>query len=198
MLLRTKFAHRAKPVVKILRLDKTGLPTAWINQEEAATLYVKGQVLWSLGNTTKTLHGGINAWGQQSQLTLAPIVACDGDVTGHAIAPALTNSALFRRDDGFCMYCGNRFHHSQLTRDHVIPVSQRGRDVWTNVVASCSRCNNHKADRTPEQADMPLLAVPFRPNPFEYMYLANRNIIADQMEYLKTRFSNKTRRWQAA
>ena len=184
--------------MKILRLDKTGLPTAWINREEAATLYAKNQVLWFLGETTQTLRGGYNRYGRRSLLTLHPIVACDGDVTGHAITPALSNAALFRRDDHFCMYCGGQFHSSLLTRDHIIPVSQQGRDAWTNVVTACQRCNNHKGGRTPEQAGMPLLAIPFKPNPFEYMYLANRHIIGDQMQYLKARFSNHTRQWQAA
>lgn len=184
--------------MKILRLDKTGLPTAWITREEAATLYVKDQVLWSLGSSTSVLMGGYNRSGLRSSVTLFPIVACDGSITGHAINPALTNSALFRRDDYFCMYCGNQFHESELTRDHVMPSSKGGKDVWTNVVASCQRCNHHKADRTPEQANMPLLAVPFKPNPFEYMYLANRQIIGDQMEYLRTRFTRNVRKWQAA
>lgn len=184
--------------MKILRLDKTGLPTAWITREEAVTLYVKDQVLWSLGDAKTTLRGGLNLSGIQSRITVSPIIACDGSITGHGINPALTNSALFRRDDYFCMYCGNQFHESQLTRDHIIPASHNGPDQWTNLVASCRRCNHQKADRTPEQAKMPLLAVPFTPNPFEYMYLANRSIIGDQMDYLRTRFSDKTRRWQAA
>ena len=41
---------------------------------------------------------------------------------------------------------------------------------------------------------MPLLAIPFRPNIFEFFYLANRQIRCDQMEYLKARFSGK-RKW---
>jgi hypothetical protein len=44
---------------------------------------------------------------------------------------------------------------------------------------------------------MELLAVPFRPNVFEFMYLANHRIRGDQMDYLKARFSGN-REWQAA
>ncbi len=184
--------------MKILRLDKTGLPTAWISREEAATLYVKQQVLWSLGDHNVLMRGGFNALGFRSKLNLAPIIACDGIVKGYSVTPNLSNAALFRRDDNFCMYCGEQFVSRELTRDHVIPLSQGGPNIWTNVVASCQRCNNHKGGKTPDQAGMPLLAVPFKPNPFEYMYLANRHIVGDQMQYLKTRFSHKTRLWQAA
>ena len=45
---------------------------------------------------------------------------------------------------------------------------------------------------------MELLAVPFTPNIYEFMYLSNRQIIGDQMEYLRARFRSNTRRWQAA
>jgi hypothetical protein len=86
------------------------------------------------------------------------------------------------------MYCGERFPSSQLSRDHVRPLSQGGRDTWTNVVTACRRCNNHKAWRTPEQAGMQLIAVPFKPTYAEYIYLKGRRVLADQMEYLLAHF----------
>ena len=57
-----------------------------------------------------------------------------------------------------------------------------------NVVAACKRCNNHKAGRTPEQAHMELLAVPFTPTHAEYIYLQGRRVLADQMEFLLAHF----------
>ncbi|HHC74110.1 MAG TPA: HNH endonuclease, partial [Thiothrix sp.] len=100
----------------------------------------------------------------------------------------LSNPALFRRDDHICLYCGQSFPISLLSRDHVIPISRQGRDVWTNVVTACKSCNNKKANRTPEQAKMPLLAVPFQPTYAEYVYLQGRNILADQMDFLRSHF----------
>ncbi len=44
-------------------------------------------------------------------------------------------------------------------------------DTWGNVVSACRRCNNAKASRTPEQAGMQLLAVPFTPTYAEYIFL---------------------------
>ncbi|MDH3439392.1 MAG: HNH endonuclease, partial [Gammaproteobacteria bacterium] len=49
---------------------------------------------------------------------------------------------------------------------------------------ACRRCNNHKGGRTPEQAAMKLIAVPFTPNYAEYIYLKGRRVLADQMQYL--------------
>ena len=40
---------------------------------------------------------------------------------------------------------------------------------------------------------MPLLAVPFRPSWIEHLILSNRNILADQMAFLKSQLPKKTR-----
>lgn len=176
----------------ILRLNKAGLPTRWITNEEAATLICKDQVLWTLGDGAFRLRGGLSrANGRRSTLDLPSILACSGDVKGGYFVPRLDNRLLFRRDQQMCMYCGQAFGHRDLTRDHIVPRAHGGRDTWNNVVAACRRCNNHKAARTPEEANMPLLAVPFEPNIHEFFYLANKNILADQMEFLKTGFSSR-------
>jgi hypothetical protein len=75
-----------------------------------------------------------------------------------------------------------------LSRDHVTPFSRGGKDTWRNVVSACRRCNNAKASRTPEQAGMQLLAVPFTPTYAEYIFLKGRRVLADQMEYLVAHF----------
>lgn len=174
---------------KILRLNKAGTPIAWLNWQETATLVVREQVIWSLGDVVVTIRGGFNNQGQRSVVELPSIVACDGKVDDRAFAPTLTNSLLFARDQHVCLYCGNTFTARELSRDHVIPSSKGGRDSWTNCVTACRRCNNRKANKSPEQAGMQLLAIPFVPNRYEYFYLSNRDVLADQMDFLKTRFS---------
>ena len=183
--------------MRILRLNKAGLPTHWHSREEAVTLYAKELVIWSLGDNKFAMHGGYNRRGERSVLWLAPIIACDGDTRHHKFTPALSNRLLFRRDACRCMYCGKQYAAADLTRDHILPRCQGGKDKWTNVVCACKRCNLHKGARTPEQAGMELLAVPFSPNPFEFMYLANHRIRGDQMEYLQSRFSGQ-RDWLVA
>ncbi len=179
---------------RILRLDKSGLPLAWLTKQDAATLMVKGLILWSVGEETLEIFGGYNNQGIRSVLRLPSIVATQGDVAHHGrVKPMLTNRLLFRRDQNLCLYCGSSFSDYELTRDHVIARSRGGRDTWTNVAAACRRCNQRKGQRTPEEAGMPLLAVPFVPNQMEYMVLANRNILANQMEFLKSGFSKHMR-----
>ena len=70
---------------------------------------------------------------------------------------------VFWRDDYRCQYCSGKFHHSDLTMDHVHPKSRGGLKTWTNIVASCKGCNLKKRDMTPKEARMPLLRRPHAP-----------------------------------
>jgi len=76
-----------------------------------------------------------------------------------------------------------------LSRDHIVPTSRGGKDVWTNCVSACRRCNNRKGNSLLEETNLELLAVPFAPNRYEFFYLSNKDVLADQMEFLKPRFS---------
>ncbi|MET1257115.1 HNH endonuclease [Aliikangiella maris] len=180
---------------QILRLNKAGQAMEWIGIEEAACLYAKEQVLWTYGELSMRLHGGISRLtGKQSFIDIASVIATDGEIHLHDIqTPKLSNISLFQRDRHLCLYCGKKFGRSMLTRDHVIPRARGGEDTWANCVSACKACNNLKACQTPEEAGMKLLAVPFRPNKWEYLALANRNILADQMEFLTKGFSHHMR-----
>ena len=181
---------------RVLSLDAGGRILDWISWQDAVCLYVRGAVAWTLGDACLTVHGGHNRLlGAQSTLQLHPIIASTGHCRQHAIdpAPALTNTALFARDHYICMYCGEHFARLELTRDHVLPISRQGQDEWENVVSACLPCNLKKSNRTPQQANMPLLAVPYRPSWVEHLILSNRNILADQMEFLVSRLPRDRR-----
>jgi 5-methylcytosine-specific restriction endonuclease McrA len=173
---------------RVLSLDSNGRILDWMSWQDAVCLYVRGAVAWTLGDPCLTIHGGMcRATGRQSEIELHPIVASKGHARPTMVepAPALTNAALFARDRYLCLYCGDHFHRGDLTRDHVMPISRGGLDVWENVVSACLACNVRKGGRTPAQASMPLLAVPYRPSWVEHLILSNRNILADQMEFLR-------------
>ena len=88
--------------------------------------------------------------------------------------------------DTVCRIAGGQENMS--ASPHVLPKSRGGTDRWENVVAACKRCNWNKDNRTPEEAGMPLLAIPFRPNSWEWHFLAKERILADQMDYLSHQF----------
>ena len=170
------------------------MPLEWVDYRAAARLYCLGQVAYACGGALFRLRGGINALTRRrSQLKIHSIIATYG--MHHALnklrddyAPPLSNRTLFQRDDHLCLYCGHRFSSRHLSRDHVRPSSSGGADTWNNVVSACVRCNNFKAGRTPEDAGMELIAVPFTPTHAEYVYLMGRNVLADQMEFLRAHF----------
>lgn len=85
--------------------------------------------------------------------------------------PKWSKSGVLRRDRYTCAFCAGR----ASTIDHVLPRAHGGRNSWKNTVAACSPCNNKKADRTPEQAKMPLLIRPRIPDWSELYYQKGHN-----------------------
>ena len=166
------------------------MPLEWIDYREAARLYHTEQVAYACGTHLYTVFGGYWAMtGDRSAIEVSSIIATQGTVRSQAhirdqYVPPLNNRTLFKRDANLCLYCALRFPTRDLTRDHITPLSQGGMDNWNNVATACRRCNNHKGGRTPEQAAMQLIAVPFTPTYAEYIYLKGRRVLADQMQYL--------------
>ena len=70
---------------------------------------------------------------------------------------------IFYRDSNICQYCAKKFRTHDLTIDHVLPKSRGGISEWKNVALACYRCNSLKDNRTPKEAEMPLLKHPKRP-----------------------------------
>lgn len=170
----------------ILKLDAAGHPVDWIDAEKAAYYVTKGRVLWDHGAVKRVLRGGHNNEGVESVLELPSIMAIRGKTRPHAYGGtiALEKAYLFRRDRNMCAYCGNVFKEHQLELEHIHPECRGGKVEWMNIVAACRGCNARKADRTPEEAGMPLLFVPYIPNMHEGLLLKGRRILADQMEWL--------------
>ena len=179
---------------QVLRTDVAGMPLEWIDYREAVRLYHSQQVAYDCGTLLYTLFGGYCSFsGERSKVEVSSIIATYG--TSQSLSrnrdkyvPPLNNRTLFKRDANICLYCGNLFQTRDLTRDHITPVSQGGLDRWSNVATACKRCNNYKGGRTPEQAGMELIAVPFTPTYAEYIYLKGRRVLADQMQYLLAHF----------
>ena len=181
----------------ILTLDQHGSPNRWVSWQHACFYYAKDLVAWAAGEHSFVIIGGINRLtGLRSEIHANSIIAIRGKpLTGKSLhqVPPLSNRELFHRDRQICAYCGDLLPGNRLTRDHVLPVSQGGRDIWMNVVAACKSCNQRKSGRTPEQAGMELLYAPYVPNKAEYLILCNRHILADQMDFLARHVPSQSR-----
>ncbi|MCU0939779.1 MAG: HNH endonuclease [Burkholderiaceae bacterium] len=182
---------------RILIIDSHGQPVRWAVLPRAARYYASGKVVTDLGESLFAMAGGLQERsGLRSEFVTSSIVMIRGRHRipyGHAHV-GLTKHRLFVRDRHVCAYCGGLFAESDLTVEHIQPVSRGGRQTWTNVVTACRSCNTRKGNRTPEEARMPLLYVPYAVCRNEGFILSNRRILADQMAFLQATLP-KYSRW---
>ena len=64
---------------------------------------------------------------------------------------------VLRRDRYRCRFCGKRGNGggNPLTVDHIFPLARGGHPEKTaNLVTACRRCNQYKANRTPEECGL--------------------------------------------
>lgn len=120
-------------------------------------------------------------------------------VTSFKIRPEkLTNQNLFKRDDYTCCYCGrirgvSLLVGDRLEREHIIPLSKKGKDTWDNVVTACSTCNHFKADKTPEEAGMVVRKIPNVP--VCWVIRGKSKLSQEQLDYVEMilNIKNKSR-----
>jgi hypothetical protein len=184
--------------VQILIADSAGNPKDWVTLDYASHYLASDKVVWQAGSVVKTYRGGFNhVTGLRSTLDIHSILGISGKLLGDKFFTRTTvytdREILYARDRYLCAYCGDEFSAYKLTIDHVHPQSRGGKNVWQNCVTACKTCNHKKGDKTPEEAKMPLLYVPYAPNMFEKMILKNRNILSDQMDFLKARVPKTSR-----
>lgn len=182
----------------ILQLDIQGTPQAWITPEQAALHLTTDDVAWTIGSEdpVAVLRGGHNVRLQrQSRLEIPPIIALRGQarVNLFDVEPTVTRRKVFVRDRHMCAYCGETFDWRRLQVEHILPESRGGAYSWCNLASSCAFCNGKKRDRTPEEAGMPLLYVPYVPSRFEDFLLQDRNIRADVHQWLASKLPKGSR-----
>lgn len=181
----------------VLIADNSGTPKDWVNYETAVCYYAKEKVVWETGSMVKEFYGGTNIRGEQSKIAVSSILGVSGPILGNEFFTKESlhydRPVLYSRDRHICAYCGDQFLARDLTVDHITPKSKGGSNHWTNVVAACKPCNHRKGSKTPEQARMHLLYIPYVPNIFEKMILRNKKILADQMEFLVGRIPKHSR-----
>jgi hypothetical protein len=181
----------------ILALDIAGNPFDWISAQDAVLYYATNKVAWELGRREIVFRGGFSKAGIQSRIKVKPIIAIAGSEIMarmlHAELPlGNQNHLLFKRDRYTCAYCGGRFAHKDLSRDHIVPQSRGGKDSWMNCVTACRKCNQDKSD-LPVEHFRPLLYVPYVPCRAEHYLLSGRNVLADQHQYLAAQLPKHSR-----
>jgi 5-methylcytosine-specific restriction endonuclease McrA len=169
---------------QILRTDVSGMPLEWVDYREAARLYHTEQVAYTCGTLLYRLY--------RRNLRAHGVAHHRGRQFDHRDAGPHRQSRKFARRR---LYAAAQQPNAVPPRRLSVPVLRRAlsataccratmsrrsaaaaTDTWSNVVSACRRCNNAKASRTPEQAGMQLLAVPFTPTYAEYIFLKGRRV----------------------
>jgi len=75
----------------------------------------------------------------------------------------LTSSAIFKRDNETCQYCGIKCGKHTISVDHIIPRARGGKNTWRNLVTACVTCNNTKGHLFLNECGMELMRLPFTP-----------------------------------
>jgi len=70
---------------------------------------------------------------------------------------------IYLRDQNRCQYCWKKFSSSELSLDHVVPISRGGKSTWENVVCACLPCNVRKGNKLLSECEMRLRRHPARP-----------------------------------
>ena len=70
------------------------------------------------------------------------------------------------RDKFECQYCGAT---SDLTIDHIVPLSRGGKSLFENCVTACKLCNSKKTNKLPNETGFHLKKKPTAPTINEFI-----------------------------
>lgn len=163
----------------VLILDIDFQPLRIMPWTDAITAFFLGKVEVIEYSRDKTIRGVSREYPMPSVVRILRRFKRD------KIAIKFSRVNIYTRDHFTCQYCDARFETEDLTFDHVVPRSHGGKTEWANIVTCCVDCNNGKANRTPEQAGMPLKRKPKKPRylPVVSVHVNYRNIPEEWKPY---------------
>lgn len=121
------------------------------------------QTLSTFPKLKRALRQVIGSDVESLEIKVPAVAVIRRKLSNYKTGVKFSKTNVYTRDNFCCQYCGAKLPQTKLNYDHVIPRSQGGQTVWDNIVASCYTCNGKKANKTPDEANMPLLSVPTRP-----------------------------------
>jgi len=154
--------------VRCVVLNASYEPLSIVSARRALILYFEGKATVIEEHPEIVVRSVSDVWSIPTQVVLKHFVKSRPTFR---VPAQLTSRNLFARDKYSCQYCGR--HRAQLkvgeflTKDHIIPSSRGGKDIWENVVTACSSCNNKKADSHLHETRFKLLKKPSTPTIFE-------------------------------
>ena len=122
-------------------------PLSVVSAKRGLRLIIEGKAIVTERHPDRVVRTATKKFPLPTQVRLVEYIQTQPALR---VPAQLTQRNLFLRDRYTCSYCGRRRKDLEkgqyLTRDHIVPQARGGKDVWTNVVTSCRKCNNIKAD----------------------------------------------------
>ena len=153
---------RQQSEAKVLVLNTTFLPINICSWKRALILLFKGKAE-EIEKGKKKINNG--------KYILPLVIKLKAYVPLPYNGVVFTRKNIFLRDNHTCQYCGKT---GNLTLDHIVPKSRGGEDIWENVVTCCTRCNNKKGDRMPDEEGMKLIGTPYKPPSSLYLQVTRQ------------------------
>lgn len=139
----------------------------FVSDERAMRLVYKGRA------EVLNLDGVMSVWDEDFNSTSAKFklpatIRLLKRVNKKRVKMRFKKRILFNRDNWSCQYCSKPLGHETVTIEHIMPQSRGGMTTWKNCVTACKPCNSRKKNKTPEEANMPLLRQPMEPTALHF------------------------------
>lgn len=155
---------------RVLLLNGSREPLSFISEECAIILVLKDKV------EVLSSWEGAKITSARSSWPVPALIVLKRYINKRWRPPRFRRRTLFNRDGWTCQYCGEAVLPKTAEVEHVMPTSRSGKTSWTNCVTACRKCNKRKRDKTPDEADMPLLNEPLEPHLFHFLDASSRSI----------------------
>ena len=142
--------------MKALKLDSTYRPIEVIDAIDALVMCLVGKAMSLEIHQRKILS-------PSRSFDLPAVIVLKTVVKFRFLGISCNRNNIITRDKNRCQYCANCYPTEELTMDHILPKSRGGKNTWTNLVASCRKCNQKKGARTPSEARMYPINIPKKP-----------------------------------
>jgi|TARA_B110001454_G_scaffold67707_1_gene65999 5-methylcytosine-specific restriction endonuclease McrA len=159
----------------VLVLNANYSPMTVCTAKRAITLYFLDKID-VLSNYNDKVHS------PTVSLELPSVIKIKTYIKNNSMSVEISRKNILVRDNYTCQYCET--YSNALTVDHIIPKFRGGEDIWENLVGACKNCNQKKGTRTPEEAGMPLIKKPKRPNRIHYFQRYVKTKQTDWRPYL--------------
>lgn len=170
---------------KVLVCDAAYQPHHWVRWQDAIILKYKDLICNESGSLSFYHGGESRITGYRTKIEIGSIMFLRDILKYDSRGIPLTNQNLFARDNNKCIYCGRVYSDIKLSRDHIIPVSKGGRNVWQNVATCCKVCNHAKGDESLKKLGWEMLYKPYVPVHSERLIMQHRHASKEQKEFLK-------------